>query len=458
MPQQDFRPQVSAAFIFLLCAGYFFAHLLAFWPGMLSIDGFDYIHQINFMARAAGDLNYESRLYGALLFYLAKLDPVLTYVSLLQILLAAGTITYGHYLVSRRLRMPVAALFGAAFLVFTPNNAWMVIHSERDILFSWLGLLMMLQLIDLSLPTTAAASLPRRMIPLALTAVLAAGLRREGLLLLAVLVPQVYLLRRPARAVWLSLFGSAAVWSGLLLLLLPTPLDQRDLYQVRDQYAVRNLVYPVLYILQRREKPLGEAERQILEPVIDMSDLGSWAPNELAHPKFVESTAQKNAFLWYGLELIVKNFGIFLEFKFLSLRSLFSLAFVTTYKPSGSEFDKNVVEPLRAKFPLLESRWPWLRDQDLAIEDAMSRSWLFYPLATPLVGCVSLLMAFFLWPWANRAAAVALGPFLHAVMVVLSQPQGKPKYLYLTFLVPAFLLPYLYWDLRSGRKRPANRG
>lgn len=453
-PENAPRPRYYAQClgIFLFALAYFSAHLAAFWPGLITIDGYNYIYDIVISGDPVQDFDFESQLYGALVFFLAKFDVRLLYVTALQILVAAGTVAYGYYVIARRLGRPGAALLGVAFL-FLPVNAWMVITSERDVLFAWLGLLLLLQLMHLSLLGPKAGHSAVRMALLSLTAVALAGLRYEGVMLAALVPWQLYVLGKPDARAWKALVVSFALWALVAGVFWASLASRRAPDRVADDYLVRNISYPVVYILQRRSAPVTAEEGAVLSPFFGPHHLLDWVPGQTIRLKYGQTAGQRDAYLRLSLRLLKDNFGEFLSFKGAMMARSFSDALVSPMRWQD-EGQLGSIAPALAIAPPEDSLWPWARNASLEINRVLlSKPFVFA--SGPAFGAFVLLSALLWWTRAKRAAALALGPLLHLLVVALAQPIGKPRFLYLTFLFPAFFLPYL-WASLSEKKGAGN--
>jgi len=457
--------------VFLGSLAWLGLYLLAYWPGIYSYDTYNYLPALETEIRFVYTKEYsvyrsivnrfiytrESWLYGLAMQLASRLDFRLVPLHFLQILLAASVLGYFYFILHRRLERPFIACASIILLLAIPLNPLFAIYSDRDVLFSWLCALTLIQLIDLwateALATNRLQTI--RILFLCLTIVIAAALRKEAIFCACLLPIQIWFLTRKFRLAVSAVISTILLGSIFWILapILYTGLAVQ--MHVGHNYNYNAFARPLFYILAHRGYPLTEQERTIIQPLSDPDQVSTVALEEgvdWSKLNFDATQKQIQSAIFLTLKLVVQRPDLFFQDRWQIFLRQFTLPKFRIYTPGDHEFEELTVQK---KFRLsLESRMPSFYSFSEAF-----RAWvlgasqtLYLTLYGPAIGVFFLTIVLFCSPWRRVAAIVSILPASEFLVVFLFQPSAESKYIYFPFLASFFIFPILL----SEKSHPRN--
>jgi hypothetical protein len=272
-----------------LVLGFYFYFL---YPGILNKDHFHLI-----LTKSTGTLfARQSNLYSLISFLLIDLGNSSSFIGFFQLLLSSFTLSYIIYqLAKSNVRKMALALVSLPFL-FLPSVFLYTFSYHRDILFSWLCILLISILFfeELQDRKTRKNFSALKLVSISLIACTVGALRIDGVVfLVGALLLLVLKFRIEMKKVGLTICIFIVSFVSLNSLLFISPLNQYKNYPVNKDYYVTVVVNPLSYILRNRKIELSAAELDAIERIIDMKHLMNYE-DDFNIPMVHEQKVKKN--------------------------------------------------------------------------------------------------------------------------------------------------------------------
>lgn len=400
-----------------------------FWPALVTSDGARYWQRLFFENRNICQLSWESVLYSCFFGYSSLVNLGLS--TILHVLLATVVLWRAYWVLLERQKSRSAAVVFVLMILLIPAHGHLLMMTERDILFAWLCLLLTVEFIPYLEQNRATIATRRVQVYWCFLGLLIFGVRADGviyLLSLAWLCKKIFFYTKHDLKTFLQqqsamflvwvLFFAAVVKSGLWM-------------QHTADYSRNGYAHSLLYIIYQRpallELPAGQDLVEIIEPEQVWTEL----PTEKQNYDFLKKDVPAEKLIFVSLKYIILNLDVFFEGRILTMLRL---------------FDRGYFYPLKNEEELKAVK-------SLITEDKSKRVLVYQDLinAKSTVNDTSI-ETIFLWrPWYVLILYFILVPVFyiyfrqffylscpmlaHLILVFLTQPTGKPKYIYSETLI-----------------------
>jgi hypothetical protein len=431
-----FRSYRKEILFFLSFLGLFAVLLKINWPGHISFDTV-----LDFQNALIGWNNsFTQFLFSALHTGIILYFPSLGLPAIINIIFAAATLTYVYRIVGGNRRSFLIFVGGLLMFLGSKINQNLIIHQNRDILFSWVFLLLLISLQqDISKKKRGLSILPLSFF------VLSCFLRKDTLFLYPFIVGVDYYLGRErvknARLRQRHFF----ITSMLAFYFMGTPYLRR--IHMEPAYEITAYINPTMHILKKRGlEALTLEDREQLSSFVDLQkaielhrdfDIDSY--NLGAFNKGALSPEQVKAFRKATFRLLCAYPGDWLENRWQMAKAILGLI-PETHWYFDEILRRNLMDPLLLTMPT-----PAVadgRDYLRPVYAARELTWYRWTLASCLP---ALLISLFLLGRFRRHPGTSFATLLVVlrVLVILTlAPAGYYKYVW-SFTIWAWFAPSL---------------
>lgn len=380
------RNPLNGLWLFLIFAcSWNFLILKIWWPGFWHFDAFVYLDGFVLWRLEIKNLSYESALYASLLKLSLLIWDGFQPILILQIVFAAVVTTYFLSLRNRYDELKGPILFLSSLGLFLPNSSWMLINVERDILFVWSLVFILVLLARLAFDNSKDWPSKGVFFVLGLSAAAATSLKQEGIIVVPVVTIQLILIGCPWRRIPIFL-GSATFFSILFLVFFPLAMNAGMSSESNTTVQRQSNLF------------LGRSFKDSVDTLNRARSDGM-----VAAPNYEKIVAMSS--------------------RFSVLADMYQLK-----TPDSQNEVRRILEGY--------------------IDSINKNHAMFYVFRSMALGEITLLFLLLFSGFFFRTAAVGLLPLSHYLLVFLFQPVPKGRYFYFTFLSFFFLLPLILCEIR----------
>ena len=439
--------KINLKFVFLLSLLWYGLFYWAYYPGIYSWDGMRYLFDLK-GTNPTHEIGTESIIYGGLLYFFGEIDSNFSTVHLIQVLLGCSVLTYGYHVLTgfmKNSRIPLLIWLGILFL---PGNGCFLMWTERDVLYSWLGLFCIFQVLNIC----QKKFVMKNELLLILTIAVATCIRKEAILWL----PVILLALRPSPKIALK---NAALFLGigLIIWLFPFLVNQSGWEEQFNPMVHQPVVIgPISYIVKNLDRPLSDVEIANLSPYIDLEELNNLRKDPFypyAAVKGNQSKADFLKFIFFSSKLIAQNPKLFLESRLHVFKIGLEELDLTDENPYFPPEYQEQLTDLRAQ----SNRHSKLYKALSIFSSPNMKNYFVKLLYSPFLGVVLTLLALFFVRRSKYYFFSALLPLCQLLTVFLFQPDGKSKFLYLLYLYFPLGLGLLIFEIKRRKNELSER-
>lgn len=405
------------------------AFCVIFWPALVTSDGARYWQRLFFENRSICQLTWESVLYSCFFGYASLVNLGLP--TILHVLLATVVLWRAYWVLLERQKSKSAAAVFVLLILLVPAHGHLLMMTERDILFAWLCLLLTVEFIPYHEPNRGTMATWGKQTYWCLLGLLVFGVRADGviyLLSLAWLCKKIFFYSKDALKTFLQQQSAMfLVWILFFAVVVKSELwIQHTADYTRNGYA-----HSLLYIIHQRPALLELPAGQDLVEIIDPDQVWTELPTEKQNYDFLKKDIPAKKIFFVSSKYIILNLDIFFEGRVLTMLRLFDRGY---FYPLKNEEELKTVKSLitEDKSKRLQEYQDLINAKSTVNATSVETIFLWRPWYVLILFFIILPA---LYIYFRQMFYLSCPMLAHFILVFLTQPTGKPKYIYSETLI-----------------------